>query len=146
MELTNLTAYRMGHIYKESLANIFCCHIAEVQKPVLDYLELIYADGSRRFVYENIDDVHLFEEDLYQNRFTSFHEFLTTEETAVEERGILKLTYYKRRPREDYECMPLAEAKAKLEEAAKEAGSTITALPDRLTQLGHYDQTVDYHM
>jgi len=129
---------REGLVSKEAITGVHCCSISSSETEILSYLELVYKDGSRKFVYENQEGFQEFENNWYQNRFTSFHEFLTTEELAVEERGVLSLKYYKRRGPESYIQMNLQEAREELQ--------GIKELPARITELGKYDGKVNYHL
>lgn len=132
-----IKAYREGHVYLKKLEQCGCCHMNEIETDIFSYLELVKEDGSRSFVYDNLEGYALFEENFMSKRFTSFHEFFTTEELAVEERGALKLKYYVRRPDSDYEIMSLDEKRATLE--------GLTKLPDRCTNYGKYDKKINYH-
>ena len=132
-----IKAYREGHVYLHKVANLGCCHLSEVEKEIFSYLELIGADGTRKYVYENEEGYKMFEENFMSKRFTSFHEFFTSEEAAFEERGTLKLKYFVRRPDSDYKITSLD---AKMEEL-----KDVTKLPDRVTVYGKYDKTVNYH-
>ena len=108
-----------------------------MEKEIFSYLELISADGTRKYVYENQEGYEMFEENFMSKRFTSFHEFFTTEEAAFEERGSLKLKYYVRRPETDYEIASLA--------AKEEELKNVPKLPERVTVYGKYDKIVNYH-
>lgn len=132
-----IKAFREGKVVTKKMETCGCCHMIEVENELLGYLELVMEDGSRRFVYENQEGYALFEENFMSKRFTSFHEFFTTEELAVEERGSLKLKYYVRRPESDYEIGSLEEKRATLE--------GVDRLPDRYTVFGRYDKKVNYH-
>lgn len=132
-----IKAYREGHVYLHKVANLGCCHLSEVEKEIFSYLELISADGTRKYVYENQEGYEMFEENFMSKRFTSFHEFFTTEEAAFEERGSLKLKYFVRRLEKDYEIASLA--------AKEEELKNVPKLADRVTVYGKYDKTVNYH-
>ena len=60
-----------------------------------------------------------------------------SEEAAFEERGTLKLKYFVRRPKTDYEIAPLAAKEEELKDVPK--------LADRVTVYGKYDKIVNYH-
>lgn len=132
-----IKAYREGHVYMRKLMQCGCCHMNEVETDIFPYIELIMEDGSRSYVYEDKEGYDFFEENFMSKRFTSFHEFFTTEELAFEERGTLKLKYYVRRPETDYEVTSLEEKRASL--------ANVEKLPDRVTKYGKYDKKVNYH-
>ncbi|MCR5690960.1 MAG: hypothetical protein K6G62_01965 [Eubacterium sp.] len=129
---------REGLVSKEAITDIHCCNLSSSETEILRYLEVVYRDGSRKFVYQNQEGFQEFENNWYQNRFTSFHEFLTTEEEAVEERGVLSLKYYKRRGPESYVEMDLQEAREELQ--------GVREFPARITEFGKYDGKVNYHL
>lgn len=138
LNIENLNYYREGHVVKETLDNLYCCHIAEVTKPVLEYLELVYNDGSRKFVYEDVEQFKYVEKNFHSKRFTSFFTLLTTDELAVEDRGFAQFEYYVRRDESDYIVMPLDEARTQL------AGQK--ELPVHETFYNQYDTEVNYHL
>ena len=61
---------------------------------IFSYIEVIYKDGNRHYFYENQTGFDRFEKDFYDKRFTSFHEFWTTEELAEEKRDLFSFRYY----------------------------------------------------
>ena len=85
-------------------------------------------------------DLTALKTDFYDKRFTSFHEFWTTEEAAEEKRDLFSFRYYVRRPEDAYTHLTTSEMdelKTKLPASCKK--------PDRITQFHHYDRTVNYH-
>ena len=136
IEKKNLKYFRQGHVIKETLDNLYCCHIAEVVKPVFDYIELVYEDGKRYYVYDDDENFKYVEKNFHSKRFTSFFELFTTEELAVEDRGFAKFDYYVRRGQEAYIDMPLNEALNELAE--------IDEKEPKYTTYGQYAQKVIY--
>lgn len=132
-----IKAYREGIVYLRQLEQCGCCHMNEVLEEIFRYIEVMYEDGTRSYIYEDKKGYQMFEDDFMAKRFTSFHEFFTTEELAVELRGTLKLKYYVRRPQEAY-CV------AGLEEKLNELDA-VEKLKDRITIYGKYDKKVNYH-
>ncbi|MBO5489065.1 MAG: hypothetical protein J5972_04075 [Eubacterium sp.] len=132
-----LKNYRIGIVMKDEVC-LSCCSATCNQVEVFRYLELIDENGDREFVYEDEEGYRSFEENFMNNRFTSFHEFFTTEETAMQERGILQLKYYVRRGKECYR-------KESIEEVLNTLDTSLR-LPDRETMWGKYNADVDYHM
>ena len=137
-EISKIEYYRKGYVIKETLDNLYCCHIAEVTKPVLDYIELVYKDGNRIFIYEDEEAFRYVEKNFHSERFTSFFELFTTEELATEDRGFVKLDYYVRRGQESYINMPLKDALASLNGNIEKQA--------RYTTYGQYDGEVNYHL
>lgn len=127
-----IEGYREGIVTKEALAD-WNCHVASsCEKEVFHYIEIICEQGVRYYVYDDEKGYALFEKNFMSNRFTSYHEFWTTDELAVEERGALELKYYVRHSDEVYRFTPLAEAREMLKEYKQ--------LPVRITVLGQYDR------
>lgn len=138
LNLENIKYYRKGHVIKETLDNLYCCHIAEVTKPVFEYIELYYEDGSRKFVYEDTENYNVFRTNFHKVRFTSFHEFFCTEEIGVEDRGFAQFNYYVYRPETDYIIESLENALSELRD--------INEVEPRITYYNQYDNTIDYHL
>ncbi len=132
-----IESYREGILMSNRLQNWNCCVPRTGDEEHFRYIEVIYKDGTHKFIYSDDAGYERFLESFHRNRFTSFHEFFTTEELAVEHRGALALKYYVRREESDYVKMPLEEARKKL------AGCT--RLADRVTVLGEFDRGVNYH-
>jgi hypothetical protein len=132
-----LKAYREGCLVANLLVHWNCCVPRTSDEELFRYIELIYEDGSHKFIYSDQKGYERFLENFHENRFTSFHEFWTTEEPRVEQRGVLSLKYYARREKQDYIIAPLGETLEQLAPYPK--------LPERVTTLGRYDKTVNYH-
>lgn len=136
----NISAWREGHVMNDIVFNLGCCCPGQGTEEVFSYIEVIYKDGNRHYFYENQTGFDRFEKDFYDKRFTSFHEFWTTEELAEEKRDLFSLRYYVRRPEDAYTHLTTSEMdelKTKLPASCKK--------PDRITQFHHYDRTVNYH-
>ncbi|MCI5620370.1 MAG: hypothetical protein MR355_02205 [Lachnospiraceae bacterium] len=132
----NIASYREGIVTNHEV-KLNCCSCILDECNMFSYIELIYQDGSRHYIYEDEEGYQKFEHNFVNNRFTSFHEFFTTEELAVEKRGDLSLKYYVRRDPADYTIANLAETLKELADYPKTA--------PRMTTLGHYDRKVNYH-
>lgn len=136
----NISAWREGHVMNDIVFNLGCCCPGQGTEEVFSYIEVIYKDGNRHYFYENQTGFDRFEKDFYDKRFTSFHEFWTTEEAAEEKRDLFSFRYYVRRPEDAYTHLTTSEMdelKIKLPASCKK--------PDRITQFHHYDRTVNYH-
>ena len=133
-------AWREGHVLNDIVCNLGCCCPSQDVEEVFSYIEVIQKDGSRHYFYENEAGFARFEKDFYEKRFTSFHEFWTTEEIAEENRDLFSLRYYIRRPQSCYtktDNATLCEIKTQLADCRR--------LADRKTPFHHYDRTVNYH-
>lgn len=127
-----IEGYREGIVAKEALAD-WNCHVAATnEKEVFRYIEIFCENGVRYYVYEDEKGYALFEKNFMSNRFTSYHEFWTTDELAVEQRGALELKYYVRHGENVYRFTPLATARELLKEYEQ--------FPMRITVLGQYDR------
>lgn len=93
----NISAWREGHVMNDIVFNLGCCCPGQGTEEVFSYIEVIYKDGNRHYFYENQTGFDRFEKDFYDKRFTSFHEFWTTEEAAEEKRDLFSFRYYVRR-------------------------------------------------
>lgn len=136
----NISAWREGHVMNDIVFNLGCCCPGQGTEEVFSYIEVIYKNGKRHYFYENQTGFDRFEKDFYDKRFTSFHEFWTTEEAAEEKRDLFSFRYYVRRPEDAYTHLTTSEMdelKTKLPDSCKK--------PDRITQFHHYDRTVNYH-
>lgn len=136
----NISAWREGHVMNDIVFNLGCCCPGQGTEEVFSYIEVIHKDGNRHYFYENQTGFDRFEKDFYDKRFTSFHEFWTTEEAAEEKRDLFSFRYYVRRPEDVYTHLTTSEMdelKTKLPVSCKK--------PDRITQFHHYDRTVNYH-
>lgn len=136
----NISAWREGHVMNDIVFNLGCCCPGQGTEEVFSYIEVIYKDGNRHYFYENQTGFDRFEKDFYDKRFTSFHEFWTTEEAAEEKRDLFSFRYYVRRSEDAYTHLTTSEMdelKIKLPASCKK--------PDRITQFHHYDRTVNYH-
>ena len=136
----NISAWREGHVMNDIVFNLGCCCPGQGTEEVFSYIEVIYKDGNRHYFYENQTGFDRFENDFYDKRFTSFHEFWTTEEAAEEKRDLFSFRYYVRRSEDAYTHLTTSEMdelKIKLPASCKK--------PDRITQFHHYDRTVNYH-
>ena len=133
----NISAYREGHVVNDIVCNLGCCCPSQGTEEIFSYIEVIHTDGTRHYYYEDEEGCRRFEADFYRRRFTSFHEFWTTEETAEEKRDLFSFKYYIRRPESSYTKAPLDEIRSEL--------SSCHRLEDRFTQFHHYDHEVNYH-
>ena len=136
----NISAWREGHVMNDIVFNLGCCCPGQGTEEVFSYIEVIYKDGNRHYFYENQTGFDRFEKDFYDKRFTSFHEFWTTEEAAEEKRDLFSFRYYVRRSEDAYTHLTtteMDELKIKLPASCKK--------PDRITQFHHYDRSVNYH-
>ena len=136
----NVSAWREGHVMNDIVFNLGCCCPGQGTEEVFSYIEVIYKDGNRHYFYENQTGFDRFEKDFYDKRFTSFHEFWTTEELAEEKRDLFSFRYYVHRPEDAYTHLTTSEMdelKTKLPASCKKS--------DRITQFHHYDRTVNYH-
>lgn len=136
----NVSAWREGHVMNDIVFNLGCCCPGQGTEEVFSYIEVIYKDGNRHYFYENQTGFDRFEKDFYDKRFTSFHEFWTTEEAAEEKRDLFSFRYYVRRSEDAYTHLTTSEMdelKIKLPASCKK--------PDRITQFHHYDRSVNYH-
>lgn len=136
----NISAWREGHVMNDIVFNLGCCCPGQGTEEVFSYIEVIYKDGNRHYFYENQTGFDRFEKDFYDKRFTSFHEFWTTEEAAKEKRDLFSFRYYVRRSEDAYTHLTTSEMdelKIKLPASCKK--------PDRITQFHHYDRSVNYH-
>ena len=140
LSLENVSAWREGHVMNDIVFNLGCCCPGQGTEEVFSYIEVIYKDGKRHYFYENQAGFDRFEKDFYDKRFTSFHEFWTTEEAAEEKRDLFSFRYYVRRSEDAYTHLTTSEMdelKIKLPASCKK--------PDRITQFHHYDRSVNYH-
>ena len=136
----NVSAWREGHVMNDIVFNLGCCCPGQGTEEVFSYIEVIYKDGNRHYFYENQTGFDRFEKDFYDKRFTSFHEFWTTEEAAEEKRDLFSFRYYVRRSEDAYTHLTTSEMDElyiKLPASCKK--------PDRITQFHHYDRSVNYH-
>ena len=136
----NISAWREGNVMNDIVFNLGCCCPGQGTEEVFSYIEVIYKDGNRHYFYENQIGFDRFEKDFYDKRFTSFHEFWTTEEAAEEKRDLFSFRYYVRRSEDAYTHLTTSEMdelKIKLPASCKK--------PDRITQFHHYDRSVNYH-
>ena len=136
----NISAWREGHVMNDIVFNLGCCCPGQGTEEVFSYIEVIYKDGNRHYFYENQIGFDRFEKDFYDKRFTSVHEFWTTEEAAEEKRDLFSFRYYVRRSEDAYTHLTTSEMdelKIKLPASCKK--------PDRITQFHHYDRSVNYH-
>ncbi|MBP9997168.1 MAG: hypothetical protein KBT19_07895 [Lachnospiraceae bacterium] len=136
-------SYRLGHIVRQEVAGLGWLHLIPVDYSIFEYIEVVYEDGTHKFFYENDEGFEHFESNFKSKRFTSYHEFFTTDEPAVEKRGSLQLKYYVRRDTDCYEKVTLASKTAELDELVK-AGK-IKRVADRVTVYGNYDVEVNDH-
>lgn len=136
----NVSAWREGHVMNDIVFNLGCCCPGQGTEEVFSYIEVIYKDGNRHYFYENQTGFDRFKKDFYDKRFTSFHEFWTTEEAAEEKRDLFSFRYYVHRSEDAYTHLTTSEMdelKIKLPASCKK--------PDRITQFHHYDRSVNYH-
>lgn len=133
----SVLAYREGRVMNDIVCNLGCCCPSQDVEQVFSYIEIICKDGTRLYAYEDDAGYRRFEEDFHKRRFTSFHEFWTTQEAAEEQRDLFTLKYYVRRPESSYIKAPLDEIRARLDGCRK--------LQDRITAFHQYDRKADYH-
>lgn len=135
--------YRLGHVLKKEESNLGCCHHTYIDCCMFDYIEVVYEDGVHKFFYEDEKEFGHFERNFVSKRFTSYHEFFTTEEPAVEDRGFMKLNYFVRLGADSYEKVDLKAMEEKLDAMAVEG--SVEKVNDRITMYGEYDRTVNNH-
>lgn len=135
--------YRLGHVLKKVESNLGCCHHTYVDCCMFDYIEVVYEDGLHKFFYEDEKEFEHFESNFVSKRFTSYHEFFTTDELAVEDRGFVKLKYYTRLSADSYEKVDLKAKESELDALASDG--MVEKVNDRLTVYGDYDRTVNNH-
>lgn len=135
MDISKVKAYQEGIVTKEVICSWNCEVPMSERAGVFSYIKLVLEDGSEQFLYEDEEWFHKFEEDFHNKRFTSYHDFFTTKKLLTENRGIIKLDYYERRPKECYEICSLKEAKEALKDVEK--------LPDAVSGWGKYPSKVE---
>ena len=135
--------YRLGQVVKQEAASCGWLRLIPVDSVMFEYIEVEYEDGTHKFYYENTSEFEHFESNFKSKRFTSYHEFFTTEELAIEKRGSLELKYYVRRDLGDYEIVSLNDKKQEL--AALEEQGLVLRASDRITIYGQYDVSVNNH-
>lgn len=135
--------YRVGHVLKKVESNIGCCHHTYVDCCIFDYIEVVYDNGLHKFFYEDDKEFEHFERNFVSKRFTSYHEFFTTKEPAVEDRGFMKLNYFVRLGADSYEKVDLKAKESELEAMAGDG--LIKKVNDRITMYGEYDVDVNDH-
>lgn len=131
--------FRIGYVVKQDMTVYACCRLIPKDSVLFKYIEVEYEDGLRKFFYEDEEGFAHFERNFVSKRFTSYHEFFTTNELAIEERGSLKLKYYVRLSESSYEKVSLSDKEKELE-ALLETGK-VEKLADRVTEYGKYDTT-----
>ena len=136
-------AYRIGQVIKQGATSCGWLRLVPVDMVMFEYIEVEYEDGSRKYFYENEKEFEHFESNFVSKRFTSYHEFFTTDKLDVEKRGSLQLKYYVRRDSSDYEIVKLSEKKSEL--AKLEENGLISHIKNRVTMYGHYDVNVNDH-
>ena len=136
----NVISYHSGYVIKQNMTLYACCRLVPKEDILFEYIEAEYEDGSHRFFYEDEEGFEHFERNFVSNRFTSYHEFFTTEESAIEKRGSLSLKYYVRRTEDCYEKTDITQIKCELEQLAK--SGKVKQTKDRITEYGHYDTEV----
>lgn len=135
--------YRIGHVLKQVESNLGCCHHTYVNCSMFDYIEVVYEDGLHKFLYEDADEFEHFERNFVSKRFTSYHEFFTTEKMEIEDRGFMKLKYFVRLGEDSYEKVDFKAKESEL--AAMAEKKLIEKVNDRITMYGEYDYTVNNH-
>ncbi len=128
--------YRIGQVIYEEMTVYACCSLVPKENVMFEYVEVEYEDGRRKFFYEDEQEFEHFEKNFESKRFTSYHEFWTTSEEAVEKRGSLSLKYYVRHPKECYEKVILADKLNELDTMAQEG--QVIRLDNQITRYGHY--------
>ena len=131
-----IKAYREGILTYYAIQKLNCCVPHQGMEERFRYVEVIYTDGTRHFYYTNQREFDYWEENFYRNRYTSFHEFWTTEEKKKSE-GAVAFDYYVRRPASDYTRVDdLGEVLEKLKPYRK--------LSPRMCTYDSYSREVDY--
>ena len=143
IEIMKERYYRIGHVLKQVESNLGCCHHTYVNCVMFDYVEVVYEDGLHKFFYEDEGEFEHFERNFVSKRFTSYHEFFTTDKLAVEDRGFMKLNYYVRLDNDSYEKVDLKAKESELDAMAE--NKMIEKVNDRITMYGEYDTTVNNH-
>lgn len=122
--------WREGFVMKEALSDWNCHVCATNEKVVFQYIEICCESGACYYVYDDEKGYDLFEKNFMSNRFTSYHEFFTTKQLAVEKRGDLQLKYYVRHEDEVYRFTSLDTARELLQDYKQEN--------PRITVFGQY--------
>lgn len=134
-------AYHIGYVMKNEMSSCMCCRLVSRENVMFEYIAIVYEDGTEKFYYEDEEEFAHFERNFHSNRFTSYHEFFTTKELAIESRGALKLRYYVRKPQDVYEKVNLTEKRNELEKLESE--NQIVREEDKITRYGQYDTCVN---
>lgn len=135
--------YRLGQVIKQEAASCGWLHLIPVDSIMFEYIEVEFEDGTRKFYYENEREFEHFESNFSSKRFTSYHEFFTTEELGIEKRGSLELKYYVRRSSDSYEIVSLTDKKQELSDL--EEKGLIGHVQNRVSVYGQYDINVNNH-
>ena len=133
----DVISYRIGYVTKQNMTIYACCRLVPKDDILFKYVEVEYEDGTRKFFYEDEEGFEHFERNFVSKRFTSYHEFFTIDEIAIEKRGGLSLKYYVRRNADCYEKADIAQKEHELEILAD--SGKVKHLEDRITEYGHYD-------
>lgn len=134
--MENVKAYREGILTYHAIQKLNCCVPLQGVEERFRYIEVIFEDGNRHFYYTNQREFDYWEENFHRNRYTSFHEFWTTEERKMSE-GVVSFAYYERRPASDYTKVD------SLEEVEKELEGCKKLCP-RMCTYDSYYRDVDY--
>lgn len=129
-------SYHIGKIIRDEMTVYACCRLVPKENVLFEYVEVEYEDGSCLFYYQDEEGFEHCENNFHSKRFTSYHEFFTTKELAVEERGSLKLKYYVRRSKDQYVKTDLSEKIKSLSDMA--SSGSIAHNEDCITQYGQY--------
>lgn len=130
MKEEKIIGFRESVVLHEALTN-WCCHACvQPVEEVFRYIEILCESGNHYYVYDNKEGYDFFEQDFMSKRFTAYHEFWTTKQMAVEERGTLQLKYFVRHRDHVYRFTPL--------ERARELLKDYPELEGHMTVLGQY--------
>lgn len=134
--MEQVKAYREGILVFNAILCYTCCATTVGDDERFRYVEVIYEDGRRHYYYSNQREYEYWEKNFHKNRYTSFHEFWTTEEKRKSD-GPVKMDYFVRRPASDYTLVEdLKTVLQELEGCEK--------LPDRMCSYDNYARDVDY--
>lgn len=133
-EEETITFWREGNVVKGTIETSGCCGCMSREEVAFSYIEICCESGMNYYVYDDEKAYDEFEKSFLSKRFTSYHEFFTTKELAVEERGSLRLKYYVRHNDDVYRFTALDVAREKLKDYPKEE--------TKITVLGQYENEV----
>lgn len=141
--IDNALSYRVGYVTKQNMTIYACCRLVPKEDVLFKYVEVKYKDGMSKFFFEDEEGYEHFERNFISKRFTSYHEFFTTDEAAIERRGSLELKYYVRRTNDSYQKTDITHLLSELE--MHEKAKKLSRLEDRITEYGHYEIEPNKH-